>query len=156
MNPFLPKLLLAMVFYHSSRNAKRNFSKPFQIAPPSGEQVFKHTSLLGTLYVHLQKKSNLPILYFWNCCLWHYFIFFWTQGLSIQLKLAWNSIYRAVWPSTQRATYLCLPSAGIKGVVSLPWPYFNFCILALYSQTLLNLTYQFLYLLYSSINIITR
>jgi hypothetical protein len=34
----------------------------------------------------------------------------------VQLWLSWNSLCRPVWPRTQRSTYLCLPSARMKGV----------------------------------------
>ena len=37
-------------------------------------------------------------------------------GFSVLLQLSWNSLCRPGWPHTQRSAYLCLLSAGVKGV----------------------------------------
>jgi hypothetical protein len=42
-------------------------------------------------------------------------VVFQTGFLCIALA-SWNSLCRPGWPPTQKSAYLCLPSAGIKGV----------------------------------------
>ena len=46
------------------------------------------------------------------------FFFFPRQGFSVLPWLSWNSLCRPGWPRTQKSMCLCLPSAGIKGVVA--------------------------------------
>ena len=43
-------------------------------------------------------------------------LFFSRQDFSVQSWLSWNSLCRPGWPPTQKYAYLCLPSAGIKGM----------------------------------------
>jgi hypothetical protein len=46
--------------------------------------------------------------------------FFLKQGFSVYPWLTWNSLCRPGRPRTQKFTYLCLPSAGIKGMHHCP------------------------------------
>jgi hypothetical protein len=49
------------------------------------------------------------------------YVLFWGVGvetgfLCIALGMSWNSLCRPGWPQTHKSAWLCLPSAGIKGV----------------------------------------
>jgi hypothetical protein len=39
------------------------------------------------------------------------------QGFSVYSWLSWNSLCKPGWPQTRRSAWLCLLSAGIKGVL---------------------------------------
>jgi hypothetical protein len=60
--------------------------------------------------------------WFWGCFLGFLFLFcffgfFETGFLCIALAVLELSLCRPGWPQTQRSACLCLPSAGIKGVL---------------------------------------
>jgi hypothetical protein len=48
------------------------------------------------------------------------FVCFSRQGFSVSPWLSWNSLCRPGWPRTQTSACLCLPNAGIKGVLTTP------------------------------------
>jgi hypothetical protein len=56
------------------------------------------------------------VLVFLFFCFGFGFFGFLRQDFSVYPWLSWNSLCRPGWPRTQKSSFLCLPSAGIKGM----------------------------------------
>ena len=67
------------------------------------------------------------------------YLFFSRQGFSVSPWLSWNLLCRPGWPWTQRSAFLwlCLPSAGITGLVA--------CTTTLSSVTLIFKVHKTMY-----------
>jgi hypothetical protein len=80
------------------------------------------TFFVFTYYLSLgyNSSSNHGCLQMdWGTGTLHYFVWlfgFLKQVFSVYPWLSWNSLCRPGWPRTQKSPYLCLDSAGIKGV----------------------------------------
>ena len=96
------KYLLVLVFIHSLQEIS------YFLFHEKCMRYFVHTfinSFLSSFFV----------------CLFGFFLWlllgFTRQGFFVQYWLSWNSLHRPGWPQTQKSTCLCLPSAGIKGML---------------------------------------
>ena len=100
------KLMVILGYVASSAKTRLTYMSPCL----KGERKKILDLKKGCMHTHSHTYSIL----FWSG--------FWEQELSTQPWLSCNSLHRPGWPQTQRPTYLCLLSTGIKGVHRLPIP----------------------------------
>jgi hypothetical protein len=96
---------------------ERVFSWHFNVTITEGTQG-NNLSKAGTGDGEAMEECFLLFLFLMACstCLVLFCFCFSRQGFSVQPWLSWNSLCRPGWPQTQKSAFLCLPSAGIKGM----------------------------------------